>query len=71
VAETYKSESIYSVGYSSTLGVVGVDAGNAVTPSTGPHFVASAPMFHDRRMDPGPVYDGLYDSERPKTPNRK
>ena len=24
--------------YSFTLGVVGVDAGNAVTPSTGPHF---------------------------------
>ena len=36
MAQTYKSESIYSVGYSSTLGVVGVDAGNAVTPSTGP-----------------------------------
>ena len=35
-AQTYKSESIYYVGYSSTLGVVGVDAGNAVTPSTGP-----------------------------------
>ena len=37
-SSTYKSESIYSVGYSSTLCVIGVDAGNAVTPSTGPIF---------------------------------
>ena len=54
-----------------TLGVIGVDAGNAVTPSTGPHFFPSVPMSHDRRHHYGLFSDGLCDSETPKTPNRK
>ena len=70
-AETYKSESIYSVGYSSTLCVIGVDAGNAVTPSTGPHLSTSVPMSHDRRYIHGRFIDGFLNSAGPKTPNRK
>ena len=51
--------------------MIGVDAGNAVTPSTVPHFFPSVPMSHDREHYRGTVSDGFYDSKRPKTPNRK
>ena len=54
-----------------TLGVVGVDAGNAVTPSTGPPMSPTFGMSHDRGHYLGDVSDGSYDSEMPKTPNRK
>ena len=58
-AETYKSESISSVGYSCTLCVIGVDAGNAVTPSTGPLFFPNVSMSHDRRYHHGLFIDGF------------
>ena len=70
-AQTYKSESIYSVGYSSTLGVVGVDAGNAVTPSTGSAMSQLLARPTTGKITIAPVSDGFYDTERPKTPNRK
>ena len=42
-----------------TLGVVGVDAGNAVTPSTGPHFFPNVSMSHSPRYIHGRFIDGF------------
>ena len=40
-------------------------------PQYGAPFFPSVPMSHDREHYRGTVSDGFYDSERPKTPNRK
>ena len=40
-------------------------------PQYGAPLVPRVPMSHDRGHYHGTVSDGFYDSERPKTPNRK
>ena len=40
-------------------------------PQYGAPFVPRVPMSHDRGHYHGTVSDGFYDSEKPKTPNRK
>jgi len=55
--------------FMTALGVVGIDAGNAVKPVT--LNTPPPPLTHGRGHHPCPVSDGLYDSNRPKTPNRK
>ena len=48
-----------------------VDAGNAVTPSTGPAMSQLLARPTTGKIIIAPVSDGFYDTERPKTPNRK
>ena len=40
-------------------------------PQYGPPFFPNVPMSHDRGHYGDTVCDGLYDTEKPKTPNRK